>query len=321
MPRSDSLVSCIGLLPAVGSRSAISATRSAWSSGTPSATSVCGTPISRRSAEHPFEKRLERGGQPEIGRQTLDPRLDRGAVEDEHIGHEHGVGHAVVGPVQRTDGMRERVDRAEALLERRRAHRGGGHQHRARLDVGAGLHRARQIVLDEPHALDRDAVGERMEARGAIGFETMRQRIHADASGEARRQADRQLGVENRDSRHHPRMEDDLLGVRRLVGDDAGAADFRAGARSRGHGDDRSNAIRIGAGPPIPDVLEVPHRPRLPGHEGDYLADVQRGAAAERDDAVVAAGAIGREPVLDVARDRIRLDLVEDIDPEARRSA
>jgi hypothetical protein len=71
---------------------------------------------------------------------------------------------------------------------------------------------------------------------------------------------------------HHQRMEDHLLGVRRLVGDDAGAADFRAGARRGRHRDDREDALGVGAGPPVADILEIPHRPGLAGHEGDDLA-------------------------------------------------
>jgi hypothetical protein len=36
-----------------------------------------------------------------------------------------------------------------------------------------------------------------------------------------------------------------------------------------------------------PTILEIPHRPRLPRHEGDQLADVEARAAAEGDDAVM----------------------------------
>ena len=52
---------------------------------------------------------------------------------------------------------------------------------------------------------------------------------------------------------------------------------------------------RIGARPPVADVLEIPHRPGLPGHEGDQLADIERRAAAEGDDAVMAAALEGRD--------------------------
>ena len=96
-------------------------------------------------------------------------------------------------------------------------------------------------------------------------------------------------GIGDDDRRQHLRVEDDLLGVRRLVGDDAGAADFRAGAGRGRHGDDRRDGVGIGARPPVADILEVPDRPRLPGHEGDQLADIERRAAAKGDDAVMLA--------------------------------
>ena len=54
----------------------------------------------------------------------------------------------------------------------------------------------------------------------------MRQRIHAGARGDGGRHAHGQLGIADGDLRHHQRMEDHLLGVGRLIGDDAGAADL-----------------------------------------------------------------------------------------------
>ena len=103
------------------------------------------------------------------------------------------------------------------------------------------------------------------------------------------RHADGQLGIGDHHLRHHQRVEDHLLGVGRLVGDHAGAADLGAGAGGGRHGDDRGDALGIGAGPPVADVLEIPHRPRLAGHEGDDLAGIEPRAAAEGDDAVMAA--------------------------------
>ena len=65
---------------------------------------------------------------------------------------------------------------------------------------------------------------------------------------------------QNDDARHHLRMKDDLLLMRLLVEDHAGAADFRARAGGGRHGDDRRDAGRVGARPPVADVLEVPQR-------------------------------------------------------------
>ena len=179
----------------------------------------------------------------------------------------------------------------------------------------------RQVLLDQARAFDGDAFGHRMVAGRAIGFEAMRQRVHARRRRQIGRQADRQLGIADRDRRHHLRMEDDLLGVGRLLRDDAGAADLGAGAGGGRHGDDRRDAVRIGARPPVADVLEVPHRPRLAGHEGDDLADVERRAAAERDDAVVAAGAEDGDAGGDVAFDRIGLDVGKHVRRPGRRRA
>ncbi len=57
--------------------------------------------------------------------------------------------------------------------------------------------------------------------------------------------------------------------------------------------------------PPVPDVFEVPQRPRLPGHERDQLAGIQRRTAAEGNHAIVGAGAVGAEAIFDVGGDGI----------------
>ena len=41
-----------------------------------------------------------------LGGQPGDPLLDGIAVEGEHVGHEHRIGHAVMGVVERADRMR-----------------------------------------------------------------------------------------------------------------------------------------------------------------------------------------------------------------------
>ena len=68
----------------------------------------------------------------------------------------------------------------------------------------------------------------------------------------------------------------------------------------------------VGARPPVLAILEVEHRARLAGHEGDELADVHGRAAAEGDDAVVAAGLVGGEAVVEVLQRRVAVDLGED---------
>ena len=172
---------------------------------------------------------------------------------------------------------------------------------------------------DQLHALGGDAVGHRVEAGRAIGLEAVRQSVHAGGGGDVRRQAEGELRIEDDDGRQHLRVEDDLLHARRLVEDHPGAADFGAGAGGGRHRDDRRDPGGIGARPPIRLVLEIPERPALARHEGDHLADVERAAAAEGDDAVVAAVAPGGEAGLDVGADRIGVDGAEE--PGARGGA
>ena len=85
------------------------------------------------------------------------------------------------------------------------------------------------------------------------------------------------------------RMEDHLLRVGFLIGDDTGAADFRARSGRCRHGDDRRDRVAVGACPPVTDILEIPHRPRLSRLEGDQLAKIECRPTAESDDAVMLA--------------------------------
>jgi hypothetical protein len=128
------------------------------------------------------------------------------------------------------------------------------------------------------------------------------------AAGDVRGKAQRQLRIENDGAGKHLRVEDDLLGFALLVKDHAGPADLGAGAGSGWDGDDRGDAGGIGAGPPIADVLEVPERASLARHEGDDLPHVERTAAAESDDAVMAPVAVSPHPRFDVGADRVRMD-------------
>ena len=107
----------------------------------------------------------------------------------------------------------------------------------------------------------------------------------------------------------------------RLVEDDRGAAHLRAGAGGGRHRDDRRDAVRVGPLPVVADVLEVPDRLGLAGHEGDGLAGVQAAAAAEGDDAVMAAGLEGLDPVLDVLADRVGFDVAEQAGRQAGRAS
>jgi hypothetical protein len=208
--------------------------------------------------------------------------------------------------------MRQRMDRAEPLLERDRTHGGRRHHVGAGLDIRAVLIGARQIFLDQPEALERDALAHRVVERRRIGFEAMRERIHACARRDHLRHADRQFRIADRDTRQEFRVEDDLLGMRLGIGDDGGAADFRAGAGSCRHRDDRRNAVGVGARPPVADILEIPYRAGLASHESHAFAEIEARAATECDDTVMTAILVGLDPGGEVLVVRVGVDIGED---------
>ena len=122
--------------------------------------------------------------------------------------------------------------------------------------------------------------------------------------------------------RQHLRVEDDLLELRLLVGDHRGAADF--GARCPAV----VGTATTGAMPatltrvPVVAMSSKSQSGRVwPDHQRDGLADVERAAAAEGDHAVVPAGLVGRDAVLDVLPDRVALDVGEHRAPQAVRTA
>src|SRR5258708_21542705 len=147
---------------------------------------------------------------------------------------------------------------AQALLEGRGAHRGGGEHVRAGFDVRAVGTGAREVAMDEPHALEGDPIGERMKSWRAEGLEAVDEGVDAGGRGHRTRQPDGQFRVGYDDARHHLRVEDDLLLVRFLVENDAGAAHFRARARGGRDGDDRRDAGGVRARPPVADLLDNP---------------------------------------------------------------
>ena len=106
-------------------------------------------------------------------------------------------------------------------------------------------------------------------------------------------------------------MEDDDLPVRVLVDDHPGAADLGAGPGSGRHGDDRSDSLRIDAGPVVADVFEIPDRTGLADHQRDALAGIERRPAADGDHAIVPTRSGHLDPGLDVAAGRVLLHVVE----------
>ena len=206
----------------------------------------------------------------------------------------------------------QRMDRAEAFLKRRRTHAGGRHHVAARLQVAAVGVGAAQVLVDEAHPLQRDALAHGVVEGRAVGLQAVGQGVHPRARRDRLRHADGELGIGDHHHGQHLGVEDDLLHPRLGVGDDAGAPNLGPGARGGGNGDGGRDGVRIGAGPPVAHVLEVPDRAGLAGHEGDHLAQIQRRAAAEGDDAVMAARAVGGDAGIEVLLGGIGVDLGED---------
>ena len=253
-----------------------------------------------------------RGGEIEIARQRRELALDRLdlAVEGEHVGHDDGVDQPVVQVEDAGTGVRERVHAADPLLERGATDERGRHHVGAGGEVGAVRDRARQRRLDQSHAFERQAVGHRMMEGATIGLEIVRERVHPGRGRHVGGQAQGQLGIGDAHLGHEPSMEQGLFHLQCFIDDGGRATDLgtRAGGRRHAHhrGDAvRSNAARESIGIAEIGHREVPQRPLLPGHEGDRLAGVERAAAADRDDPVVATIAVGGEPGLDRRPDRI----------------
>jgi hypothetical protein len=150
-----------------------------------------------------------------------------------------------------------------------------------------------------------------MKPGRTVGLEAVHERIDARGRGDIRRQTDGEFRIADNHPGHHLRMKDDLLLVRDLVDDHAGAPDFRAGAGRGRHCDHGSNAAPVGTRPPVSDILEIPQRPRLARHEGDHFAGVQRRAAAEGDHAIVITAPVGGQAGIDVGRHRIAAHICE----------
>ena len=188
--------------------------------------------------------------------------------------------HAVLA----RERVRERVARAEALLERDRAHHGGLQHAAARLEVVAVLHgraRGARRRAGCPRARSRRPSGGRHSR--AVRLDAVRERVEAGRRRHVRGHRSASARIEDR---HVRRAE---CGAKKIVflpvdaqRDDARAADLAARARRRRHGDHRRHVRR--------DARRRRSRRRsrragalwlVPSR--DELADVERRAAADGD--------------------------------------
>jgi hypothetical protein len=121
--------------------------------------------------------------------------------------------------------------------------------------------------------------------------------VQPGAGGDRLGHADGQFGVADHHGGQHLGVEDDLLLMRlsELVSTEARPTSEPVpavvGTATMGW-----IAVGVGAGPPVADILEIPDRARLPGHEGQRLGQIEPRAAAEGDHAVEAALAVGLQP-------------------------
>ena len=197
----------------------------------------------------------------EIAGYSVEALLDGGAVELEDGGHTDGVGGAVMSMVHGAERMAEGVDGAEAFLKGGGAHGGGAHHVGTRFDVGAVLVGAGEVVDDQFHAFDGDALAHGMVVRAGEGFDAMGKGVEPGAGGDGGRHTYCELGIANDYRRQDLRVEDDFFLLALRVGDDAGAPDFGAGAGGGGDGDDGRDGSSVGASPPIANVFKVPDWP------------------------------------------------------------
>ena len=249
----------------------------------------------------------------EIGGETSHAILDSAPIPREYVRHDDAVRESMMCVEIGGAGMTQAVHGAESFLEGRRPHRRGNHHVRPRFDVRSVRHCDWQPVFDEPHTFERDAIGHRVIERRAIGFKVVRKRIHPDGRSDMRRKSDRQLRICNHQCRLHPRMENNLLGVIAHIGDHGGASHLRSRARCRRHSDRRRDARDVDARVPILAILEIPDRPALTDHQRDRLAGIERTAATEGDDAVIAALLVKLDARAHVRFHRIRLHVRKDL--------
>ena len=118
------------------------------------------------------------------------------------------------------------IDRAETEA----SVQGGKRQAGTRLSVGAILNGASKILADQPSSFDRIKVDHRMRLAIGESLDTVRHRVDAGCRGRARRHAEGQRRIDNRDIGQHVHALDGKLGHRRGVGDEGPDAGLAAGA-------------------------------------------------------------------------------------------
>src|SRR5262245_37139257 len=116
--------------------------------------------------------------------------------------------------------MSEGVDYAKVLLKSDSAH-SRSYQHLAtRIDVISLPIGAGKSLYNQFDPFKGDAVAHGVKGRASVGFDAMRERIRTCSSGEHRREAGSQLGIQNNELGKQLGVEQDCFPASRFQGND-----------------------------------------------------------------------------------------------------
>ena len=217
----------------------------------------------------------------------------------------NGVCDAVRGIVHRAQGMRHRMNDAEADV--RKAHPGyilaEGHAFSAFLFA---LDSRTQGAGNDLDRLQMEHIRHLPRALGDVALNGVRERIHARRGGQAFGHRTHHIAVNDGDDGDIVDIHADELALLFDVGDDIVDGNFRRGACRRGYRDDRNARLFGGS-----DALQTAHILKLGirDDDADRLGGIHRGTAADRDDIIGPARLERSHARLHVFDGRIGLDI------------
>ena len=201
---------------------------------------------------------------------------------------QHGVGQPVRHMEMRADRPRHAVhQRHRAVGERQPRLRRAEHHALARGGVARLGIGGADVLADQLHRRQRERIGERIGALGDIGLQRVGEAVHAGVGGGARRHGVGEFVIHDRRQRQRAEAGDQHLLVMFRVGDDGEAGALAAGAGGGGDGDDRQRSV-VGGDRRLVVAHLAAAGGRVGGEDRHRLGGVDRRAAAEADQAVVA---------------------------------
>mmetsp|Transcript_5841 Transcript_5841/g.22869 ORF Transcript_5841/g.22869 Transcript_5841/m.22869 type:complete len:373 (-) Transcript_5841:223-1341(-) len=188
--------------------------------------------------------------------------------------------------VQAAQGVAERMHGAQPFLEGHRAVQACAHHVHAGVAVLAVARGAFDRGPAPAQALQRDAVGRRVEGWRQEGFDAVGDGVHAGGGRQQWRQPQGQCRIADRGlGQQLPVVKAQLAAI--IDDQDGAARHLAAGACRRRHRDQRQHLGADAAGTAF-DGGVVGQRPLVGGGEGHALGQVDAGAAADGDQAVAA---------------------------------